>query len=101
MTNEEAINALTMCQELMLFDPMTGETTELWQENKDNQDLYNACSAGIAALQAQSERENRECSYCKNGARVIPVTQPDGTFIRFKRYCDECGRPLKEGTANA
>lgn len=58
MTNEEAINNLTMCQDLMLFDPMTGETHELWEENKDNQDLYNACTLAIDALKEQAERSN-------------------------------------------
>ena len=50
MTADEAISALEMCQALMLFDPMTGETHELCEENKDNQDLYNACSLAIDAL---------------------------------------------------
>ena len=50
MTADEAISALEMCQSLMLFDPMAGETHELCEENKDNQDLYNACSLAIDAL---------------------------------------------------
>ena len=50
MTADEAISALEMCQALMLFDPMTGETHELCEENNDNQDLYNACSLAIDAL---------------------------------------------------
>lgn len=50
MTNEEAISSLKTCQELMRFDPMTGDTHELWQENKDNQNLYNACDIAISAL---------------------------------------------------
>ena len=50
MAADEAISALEMCQVLMLFDPMTGETHELCEENKDNQDLYNACSLAIDAL---------------------------------------------------
>lgn len=57
MTEIEAIAALTMCQELMLFDPLTGDTHELWQENKDNQDLFNACDLGIKALKEKQERE--------------------------------------------
>lgn len=68
MTNEEAINALTMCQELMLFDPLTGETHELWQENKDNQDLYNACGVAITALREQAER-NKGCDGCAESGK--------------------------------
>lgn len=58
MATDEAISSLEMCQALMLFDPLTGETHELWEENRDNQDLYNACTLAIDALRAQSEREN-------------------------------------------
>lgn len=50
---EKAISALTMCKELILFDPMTGETHEIWQENQDNQDLYNACTVALSALIAE------------------------------------------------
>jgi hypothetical protein len=67
MTADEAISALEMCQALMLFDPMTGETHELCEENKDNQDLYNACSLAIDALRrAQPANE--------------PLTNTGGSF---------------------
>ena len=52
---EDAINALTMCKELMLFDPNTGEVHPLELENKDNQDLYRACDIGIWALEQAKE----------------------------------------------
>ena len=52
---EDAINALTMCKELMLFDPNTGETTRLEDENEDNQDLFRACDIGIWALEQAKE----------------------------------------------
>jgi hypothetical protein len=58
MTADEAISALEMCQSLMLFNPMTGETHELWEENRDNQDLYNACSIAISALR-RAQPENK------------------------------------------
>lgn len=52
---ENAIGALTMCKELMLFDPNTGETTRLEDENKNNQELYRACDIGIWALEQVKE----------------------------------------------
>lgn len=45
MTDLKAIEALHMCRELMLFDPMTGEDILLDQLNQDNRDLYDACEA--------------------------------------------------------
>ena len=52
---ENAIGALTMCKELMLFDPNTGEVHPLELENEDNQDLYRACDIGIWALEQAKE----------------------------------------------
>ena len=52
---EDAIGALTMCKELMLFDPNTGEVHPLELENEDNQDLYRACDIGIWALEQAKE----------------------------------------------
>lgn len=57
MTDLKAIEALRMCRELMLFDPMTGEDILLDQLNQDNRDLYDACEAGISALQERIDRE--------------------------------------------
>ena len=53
MTREEAIGALMMCHELMLFDPLTGKTNDIRLENKHNQDLYYACEMAISALSAE------------------------------------------------
>ena len=103
MTNEEAINALTMCQELMLFDPMTGETHELWEENKDNQDLYNACGVAIAALREQAER-NKGCEYCKQVIATVKMDFETDSILgenkwfsstRRPKYCPMCGRRLE------
>ena len=52
---ENAIGALTMCKELMLFDPNTGETHPLERENRNNQELYRACDIGIWALEQAKE----------------------------------------------
>ena len=57
-TIEDAINALIMCKELMLFDPNTGEVRPLELENEDNQALYHACDTGIWALQRAKEEQD-------------------------------------------
>lgn len=56
--------------------------------------ITEATKHAIEALREKQERDNGHCDYCKDGTRKIPVTQPDGTFIRLKNYCDNCGRPL-------
>lgn len=32
-----------------------------------------------------------------NGYAAALFTQPDGTFIRYEKYCNECGRRLRNG----
>ena len=91
MTADEAISALEMCQALMLFDPMTGETHELCEENKDNQDLYNACSLAIDALRrAQLANEPltiEQLREMEQRGEGIYVTHADGSPIfRGKQY---------------
>ena len=95
MTNEEAINSLMMCQDLILFDPMTGKTHELWEENKNNQDLYNACDAAIMALFEQAERE-KGCSGCEfeSTSRKAPYRGACNSCSRF--WSDEYIKKLKE-----
>jgi len=70
MTTEEAINSLIMYKELMLLDPITGETHELREENRNNQDLYNACTIAILSLLEKIKHE-KGCSYC-NSENIIP-----------------------------
>lgn len=97
MNNTECINTLTMCKELMLFDPMTGETHDISNENRDNQDLYNALTYAIAAL---SPREL--AMDCKTGNWVQTCGVCGFTVEGFRRpasYCANCGSTLKGDTA--
>lgn len=50
---EKAIEALKMENELMQFNPMTGEDYPIELQNQDNQDLYNANLTAISALEKQ------------------------------------------------
>lgn len=47
---QKAIGSFEMCKAMMLFDPQTGETHALEDENQDNQDLYHACNLAQVAL---------------------------------------------------
>jgi hypothetical protein len=53
MKIEKAIEVLKMENELMQFDPMTGEIEPIELQNQDNQDLYNANLIAISALEKQ------------------------------------------------
>lgn len=93
MTNEDAINALRMCQDLMLFDPLTGETHELWEENKDNQNLYNACGVAIITLREQAERKHavdavevvfcKDCQYRETTNCITPDLVNDDDYCSY------------------
>jgi len=50
---EKAIEVLKMENELMQFDPMTGEIEPIELQNQDNQDLYKANLIAISALEKQ------------------------------------------------
>ena len=56
---EKAIEALKMENELMQFDPMTGEIEPIELQNQDNQDLYKAYLIAISALEKQ--QKIKEC----------------------------------------
>ena len=55
MNIEKAIEVLKMENELMQFDPNTGEDYPIELQNQDNQDLYNANLVAIAALEKQEQ----------------------------------------------
>ena len=109
MTADEAISALEMCQSLMLFDPMTGETHELCEENKDNQDLYNACSLAIDALrrvqpakpltleqlrQMYDEPVWVVCGIYKDWR--IPEFIDEGGYKGFIKFTDRLAEPISD-----
>ena len=99
MTADEAISALEMCQALMLFDPMTGETHELCEENKDNQDLYNACSLAIDALRrAQPANDPLICEGCEHKGKwetEYEYGYPSPCTLCARRAVDNYARKLR------
>ena len=62
MKLKKAIVALKMENELMQFDPNTGEDYPIELQNQDNQDLYKANLMAISALEKTrtNERVSRE-----------------------------------------
>ena len=89
MTREEAINALIMFRELFLFDPQTGETHALEDENKNNQDLYHAVEYAIEALTPAHLTTNVFSGdfFCSNCGKYLN---------KNVQYCSWCGRKLQE-----
>lgn len=76
---ERAIETIKMENELMQFDPNTGEDYPIELQNQDNQDLYNANLVAISALEKQlnggwipvSERLPTKEEFIKNDSRFI------------------------------
>lgn len=53
MTEQEAIEVLKMENELMQFDPITGDDNPIEFQNQDNKDLYEANLLAIEAIEKQ------------------------------------------------
>ena len=50
----------------------------------------------VGALRdSEPKREYGNCHHCKNGTYSCPITQMNGTLIRYANFCDECGRDLR------
>jgi hypothetical protein len=60
MKIEKAIEVLKMENELMQFDPMTGEIEPIELQNQDNQDLYKANLIAIQALEKQVAKKPKD-----------------------------------------
>jgi hypothetical protein len=78
MKIEKAIETLKMENELMQFDPNTGEDYPIELQNQDNQDLYKANLVAIKALTKQLIDENcnpfkwQKCKR-KNGSEFLKL----------------------------
>lgn len=58
MTPQEAIKALEFDNEMMLFEPMTGEVKSYEQLNEENRNCYDANILAIAALEKQIAKKS-------------------------------------------
>jgi hypothetical protein len=84
MTSEEAvqraIDSFEMCKDMMLFDPQTGETHALEDENQDNQDLYHACNLAQVALH---QMRTEPCEWCAEKEDSLLVWTKDPVEIEW------------------
>lgn len=68
MEIEEAIRILEQENQILLFDPITGETGPLWLENQQTQDCYNAHLLAISALEGKIK--NKKCSDVRTQKKI-------------------------------
>ncbi len=67
MNIEKAIEALKMDNELMQFNPNTGEDYPIELQNEINQDIYKANLVAISALEKQQYFRNCKDCRCLEG----------------------------------
>ena len=87
---EKAIEALKMENELMQFDPMTGEIEPIELQNQDNQDLYKANLIAISALEKQMPKKVIRVS----NNRTDGCSECYVEFYEKFNYCPNCGQRL-------
>ena len=88
MNIEKAIETLKMENELMQFDPNTGEDYPIELQNQDNQDLYNANLIAIEALEKQVPKEAKRW-------RILICPCCNNAYIDYlQKHCQDCGQKL-------
>jgi hypothetical protein len=90
---EKAIETLKMENELMQFNPLTGEIKPIELQNQDNQDLYNANLIAISALEKQMPKKIKKFTYPKN---IVYMYCPecDEGIDENNLFCSRCGQKL-------
>ena len=97
---EKAISVLKMENELMQFDPNTGENYPIELQNQDNQDLYKANLIAISALEKQIAKE---VDYTELNYSNLPVAKcpscnskiiNDNRLLSSANYCPDCSQKL-------
>lgn len=88
---KKAIETIKMENELMQFDPNTGEDYPIELQNQDNQDLYNANLVVIGACEKQIARTpvNRCAAFA-----IAQCPHCNGTISFHHKYCHWCGQKL-------
>lgn len=91
MNIEKVIEVLKMENELMQFNPMTGEIEPIELQNQDNQDLYKANLVAISALEKQMARNpvNRCATFL-----IAECPRCNGTVSFHHKHCHWCGQKL-------
>ena len=96
MNIEKAIEALKMDNELMQFNPNTGEDYLIELQNKDIQDLYIANLIAIKTLKKQIPKKvkqyNGKSIFIHEGVFYCPSCQENVSMDDV--YCCQCGQSL-------
>mgnify|MGYP000952278418 CR=1 FL=1 len=91
---EKAIETLKMENELMQFNPLTGEIKPIELQNQDNQDLYNANLVAISALEKQIPKKPKQYNdFLKTIYYFCPICE----YVRItgnQKRCDVCGQKI-------
>lgn len=101
MNIEKAIETLRMENDLMQFDPNTGEENPIELQNKMNQECYSAHLVAISVLEKQIPKGVIETpafqSYYSAGDEsetLCPSCENELEIENQNKYCCECGQKL-------
>ena len=91
---EKAIERLKMENELMQFEPMTGEDYPIELQNEINQDVYKANLVAISALEKQIPKKPKQYTDTfKTTYYFCPICE----YVRItgnQKRCDVCGQKI-------
>ena len=98
---ERAIEVLKMDNDLMEFDPNTGEERPIESQNELNQCAYKANLLAISALEKQIPKKPRAKHYeDEREPAYIKYKCPNGCGSRYRlldnveKYCMNCGQAI-------
>jgi len=93
---EKAIDALKMDNDLMEFDPNTGEERPIESQNELNQCVYKANLLAISALEKQIAKKPKKIKLRQGTQWLCPACGSTvaglGVGIYKEFYCNECGQ---------
>ena len=94
MNIEKAIEVLKMDNELMQFNPNTGEDYPIELQNEINQDIYKANLVAISALEKQIPKKPKQYT---DTFKMTYYFCPICEYVRItgnQKRCDVCGQKL-------
>lgn len=89
---KQVIEIFKMENELMEFNPSTGEKNPIELQNKDNQDLYKANLTAIIALEKQIPKRAKETQEMMDIKYICPICRK--VNHDRARYCWGCGQAI-------
>ena len=89
---KQVIEIFKMENELMEFDPSTGEKKPIELQNEDNQDLYKANLVAIEVLEKQIPKRAKETQEMMDVEYICPICEK--VNHNRGRYCWGCGQAI-------